>query len=42
MQGISEAFQRSRKEKEQVENINLLVNHSLIIKFLKNLRWTSF
>ncbi|MEM6964488.1 MAG: hypothetical protein AAF573_06975, partial [Bacteroidota bacterium] len=29
MQGISEAFQRSRKEKEQVENVKLLLNHSL-------------
>ncbi|MEM6967726.1 MAG: hypothetical protein AAF573_23390 [Bacteroidota bacterium] len=25
----SKAFQRSRKEKEQVENVNLLVNYSL-------------
>ncbi|MEM6966803.1 MAG: hypothetical protein AAF573_18710 [Bacteroidota bacterium] len=25
----SKAFQRSRKEKEQVENVKLLLNHSL-------------
>ncbi|MEM6967640.1 MAG: hypothetical protein AAF573_22950 [Bacteroidota bacterium] len=29
MRGIGEAFQRSRKEKEQVENVKLLLNHSL-------------
>ncbi|MEM6963923.1 MAG: hypothetical protein AAF573_04090 [Bacteroidota bacterium] len=26
----SKAFQRSRKEKEQVENVKLLLNHSLL------------
>ncbi|MEM6963343.1 MAG: hypothetical protein AAF573_01175 [Bacteroidota bacterium] len=40
MQGIlclldaraSKAFQRSREEKEQVKNVNLLLNHSLYTK----------
>ncbi|MEM6966528.1 MAG: hypothetical protein AAF573_17320 [Bacteroidota bacterium] len=31
MRGIGEAFQRSRKEKEQVENVKLLLNHSLTV-----------
>ncbi|MEM6963760.1 MAG: hypothetical protein AAF573_03275 [Bacteroidota bacterium] len=31
----SKAFQRSRKEKEQVENLNLLLNRSLP-SFLQN------
>ncbi|MEM6964283.1 MAG: hypothetical protein AAF573_05925 [Bacteroidota bacterium] len=36
MRGIGEAFQRSRKEKEQVENVKLLLNHSLVFFHKKN------
>ncbi|MEM6966133.1 MAG: DUF1343 domain-containing protein [Bacteroidota bacterium] len=34
MRGITEAFQRSRKEKEQVENVKLLLNHSLLLLYV--------
>ncbi|MEM6967209.1 MAG: hypothetical protein AAF573_20775 [Bacteroidota bacterium] len=34
----SKAFQRSRKEKEQVENVKLLLNHSLVTPLPKDRR----
>ncbi|MEM0993524.1 MAG: hypothetical protein AAGI49_10865 [Bacteroidota bacterium] len=35
MQGISEAFQRRNREKEQVKNLRLFVSHPLDITYTK-------